>query len=350
MDRFHIYESIGKGKHSVVYKGREKKSIQYYAVKSVEKSQRQRVLQEVHALRAIKHERALKFVAWYETRNHLWLVLEYCVGGTLLNVLKQDGRLPESSIRRFAVDLCRGLRALHGAGLLHCDVKPSNALLSEHGEVKLCGFGLSRRVASNVAMLSSSHGGGDTMNNNSRASVASSTTTSSSSHGNGVSSTFTSSRGSGHLSLAKRGSPAYMAPELFTSIGVHSYASDLWALGCVLYEFVAGYPPFARTRLSELVEAVLEEEPEPLPRERCSESLESLIMGLLIKRPHQRMTWQDVVEHEFFRRPAFVSSSSGGAGTSNATANERGGSGDVSLSIKKLIEEHKKKPLSLIHI
>ena len=76
MDRFHIYESIGKGKHSVVYKGREKKSIQYYAVKSVEKSQRQRVLQEVHALRAIKHERALKFVAWYETRNHLWLVLE----------------------------------------------------------------------------------------------------------------------------------------------------------------------------------------------------------------------------------------------------------------------------------
>ena len=240
---------------------------------------------------------------------------------TLLTVLKQDGRLPESSIRRFAVDLCRGLRALHGAGLLHCDMKPSNALLSEHGEVKLCGFGLSRRVASNVAMLSSSHGGGDTMNNNSRASVASSTTTSSSSYGNGVSSTFTSSRGSGHLSLAKRGSPAYMAPELFTSIGVHSYASDLWALGCVLYEFVAGYPPFARTRLSELVEAVLEEEPEPLPRERCSESLENLIMGLLIKRPHQRMTWQDVLEHEFFRRPAFVSSSSGTT-TSNPRTNE----------------------------
>ena len=173
MDRYHIYESIGKGKHSVVYKGREKKTIQYYAVKSVEKSQRQRVLQEVHALRAIKHERTLKFVAWYETRNHLWLVLEYCVGGTLLNVLKQDGRLPESSIRRFAVDLCRGLRALHGSGLLHCDVKPSNALLSEHGEVKLCGFGLSRRVASNVAMLSSSHGNtNSSMGSTSRTSMA----------------------------------------------------------------------------------------------------------------------------------------------------------------------------------
>ena len=348
MDRYHIYESIGKGKHSVVYKGREKKTIQYYAVKSVEKSQRQRVLQEVHALRAIKHERTLKFVAWYETRNHLWLVLEYCVGGTLLNVLKQDGRLPESSIRRFAVDLCRGLRALHGAGLLHCDVKPSNALLSEHGEVKLCGFGLSRRVASNVAMLSSSHGNiNNSMGSMSRTSMASSST---SSHGmgNSVNSSsagggFTSSRGSGHLSLAKRGSPAYMAPELFTTIGVHSYASDLWALGCVLYEFVAGYPPFSRNRLSELVEAVLEEEPEPLPRERCSESLESLIMGLLVKRPHQRMTWQDVVEHEFFRRP--VPAPSSGTTTSNPASNERGGRGDVTLSIKKFVEEHKKKPL-----
>ena len=105
MDRFHIYESIGKGKHSVVYKGREKKSIQYYAVKSVEKSQRQRVLQEVHALRAIKHERALKFVAWYETRNHLWIIFEYCAGGDLLQLIEQDKKLPEPTLQKFGRDL-----------------------------------------------------------------------------------------------------------------------------------------------------------------------------------------------------------------------------------------------------
>ena len=91
----------------------------------------------MHALRAIKHERALKFVAWVRDEEPFVVGFRVLAGGTLLTVLKQDGRLPESSIRRFAVDLCRGLRALHGAGLLHCDMKPSNALLSEHGEVKL---------------------------------------------------------------------------------------------------------------------------------------------------------------------------------------------------------------------
>ena len=57
MDRYHIYEAIGKGKHSTVYKGRRKKTIQYYAIKSVDKSQRPRVLREVqvvwfHSVRA----------------------------------------------------------------------------------------------------------------------------------------------------------------------------------------------------------------------------------------------------------------------------------------------------------
>jgi serine/threonine protein kinase len=89
MDRYHIYEAIGRGKHSVVYKGRRKKTIQYYAIKSVEKSQRPRVLQEVQVLRSVSHDLVLKFHAWYETQNHLWLVLEYCVGGDLLTILRQ---------------------------------------------------------------------------------------------------------------------------------------------------------------------------------------------------------------------------------------------------------------------
>ena len=69
MDRYHIYEAIGRGKHSVVYKGRRKKTIQYYAIKSVDKSQRQRVLQEVQVLRATSHPGVLRFHAWYEGRT-----------------------------------------------------------------------------------------------------------------------------------------------------------------------------------------------------------------------------------------------------------------------------------------
>ena len=89
MQNYHIYEAIGRGKSSVVYKGRMKKSIQYFAVKSVEKHARARVLQEVQVLRAFQHDNVLKFFAWYETQNHLWLILEYCVGGDLMSLLRQ---------------------------------------------------------------------------------------------------------------------------------------------------------------------------------------------------------------------------------------------------------------------
>ena len=159
MDRYHIYEAIGRGKHSVVYKGRRKKTIQYYAIKSVEKSQRPRVLQEVQVLRSVSHELVLKFHAWYETQNHLWLILEYCVGGDLLGLLRQDIVLPEPSIAAFGRDLVIALRTLHGAGTLHCDLKPSNVLVDEDGRLKLCGFGLARRVADVAA---AAEGGGGT--------------------------------------------------------------------------------------------------------------------------------------------------------------------------------------------
>ena len=140
MDRYHIYEAIGRGKHSVVYKGRRKKTIQHYAIKSVDKSQRPRVLQEVQVLRSLSHDLVLKFYAWYETQNHLWLILEYCVGGDLLALLRQDEHLPAKSIAAFGKDLAVALRILHRSGSLHCDLKPSNVLVDENGRLKLCGF------------------------------------------------------------------------------------------------------------------------------------------------------------------------------------------------------------------
>jgi serine/threonine-protein kinase ULK4 len=63
----------------------------------------------------------------------------------------------------------------------------------------------------------------------------------------------------------KRGTPSYMAPELFQEGAPHSYASDLWALGCVLYEMAAGHPPFVSASFSELVHSVMDAEPEEIP-------------------------------------------------------------------------------------
>eukprot|EP00884_Botryococcus_braunii_P012001 jgi/Botrbrau1/20801/Bobra.0156s0030.1 len=257
MNQYHIYEEIGRGKHSVIYKGRKKKTIHYYAIKSVDKSQKPRVLQEVRTMHALDHDNILKFFAWYETSNHLWLILEYCVGGDLRSLLRQDIRLPEASIHDFGRDLVISLQYLHAAAIIYCDLKPSNVLLDENGRIKLGGFGLSRRLADiNRTSLQ-------------------------------------------QLPPAKRGTPCYMAPELFQEGATHSTASDLWALGCVLYECAAGHPPFVSSSFNQLVHDILQTPPAPLSG--ASPPFQDLVTRLLDKDPGTRLKWPEVCNHSFWQ-------------------------------------------------
>ncbi|GJP67465.1 hypothetical protein CLOP_g24285 [Closterium sp. NIES-67] len=260
MNQYHIYDQIGKGRHSVVYKGRKKKTVQYFAIKSIEKCEKPRVLQEVRTFHTLNHDNVLKFHAWYETANHLWLILEYCVGGDLLALLRQDSKLPEESIHDFARDCAQALQFLHSNSIIYADFKPSNVLLDENGRPKLCDFGLARRLT-DIA------------------------------------------KGSQALPpVPKRGTPCYMAPELLQEGGVLSFASDLWALGCVMYECYAGHPPFHSPTFSALVAAILTEPPPPLPG-APSREFQDLVLRLLDKDPGTRMGWEELREHPFWQSP-----------------------------------------------
>lgn len=139
---------------------------------------------QVSLLCRLSHPNILAFHSWYETNNHLWLIMEYCTGGDLLGVLRQDKALPEQSVRAFAVDMVAGLQYLHSRGILFCDLKPSNVLLNEYGVLKLCDLGLARHIATDRAVLQ-------------------------------------------QQAATKRGTPYYMAPELFLRDGLHSFASDV---------------------------------------------------------------------------------------------------------------------------
>ncbi|KAL3641960.1 hypothetical protein CASFOL_012775 [Castilleja foliolosa] len=258
MNHYHIYEAIGRGKYSTVYKGRKKKTIEYYAIKSVDKSHRSKVLQEVRILHTLDNLNVLKFYSWYETSAHLWLVLEYCVGGDLLTLLQQDGKLPEDSIHDLAHDLVKALQYLHSKGIIYCDLKPSNILLDENGHTKLCDFGLARKL-SDISMASSSQ-----------------------------------------LPQAKRGTPCYMAPELFQDGGIHSYASDFWALGCVLYECYTGRPPFVDKEFTQLAKSILLDAPPDLPG-TPTRPFVNLINSLLVKDPSERIQWPELCNHAFWR-------------------------------------------------
>lgn len=204
MNNYHIYSEIGRGKGSTVYKGREKKTINYVAIKSVEKQFKQKVLNEVRRgrvaaaaaaeaannrkgketmcglttrhhhtsnvkrryscrclfvtslplclvvqvsiLYSLSHPNILKFLNWYETSKHIWLILEYCSGGNLLTMLRLDQAMPERSCRKFAFDILCGLQYLHSNGYIYVDLKPSNILVNEYGTLMLCDFGLAKRV------------------------------------------------------------------------------------------------------------------------------------------------------------------------------------------------------------
>ncbi|XP_047331377.1 serine/threonine-protein kinase RUNKEL-like [Impatiens glandulifera] len=258
MNQYHIYHAIGRGKYSTVYKGRKKKSLEYFAIKSVDKSQKTKVLQEVRVLHTLDHPNILKFFSWYETSAHLWLVLEYCVGGDLMSLLKQDKRLPEDSIHLLVCDLVKALMFLHSKGIMYCDLKPSNILLDENGHTKLCDFGLVRKL-SDVSDVPSSL-----------------------------------------MPQAKRGTPFYMAPELFQDGGVHSFASDLWALGCVMYECYTGSPPFVGSEFTQLVKSILSDPTPSLPG-NPSRPFANLINSLLVKDPAERIQWTELCGHVFWR-------------------------------------------------
>ena len=94
MNNFHVYEEIGKGKYSTVYKvkkklqGRKKKLLEYVAVKSIDKSRKNKVLNEVKIINNLNHPNVIKFFNWYETRNHFWIIFEYCSGGDLMTLIE----------------------------------------------------------------------------------------------------------------------------------------------------------------------------------------------------------------------------------------------------------------------
>ncbi|CAN0357075.1 unnamed protein product, partial [Hapterophycus canaliculatus] len=208
----------------------------------------------------------LKFYDWYETRNNVWLILEFCTGGDLLTLIKQDQREPESAVRLFGVDLLAGLQQTHACGYLHGDLRPSNVLIDEYGILKLSGFGLARGVSPEQegGGEGEGEGGGRSEEGGDRGG-----------RGEG------GFRGIGRdgcsqqqqqqdaignkmpaveLAVAEGRDPAYMAPELF-AVGeaAMSFASDFWSLGCVLYELLIGEPPFRPSEAATVAETVARE-------------------------------------------------------------------------------------------
>uniref|UniRef100_A0A7N4PG06 Unc-51 like kinase 4 n=1 Tax=Sarcophilus harrisii TaxID=9305 RepID=A0A7N4PG06_SARHA len=280
MENFILYEEIGKGSKTVVYKGRRKGTINFVAILCTDKCKRPEITNWVRLTHEIKHKNIVTFHEWYETSNHLWLVVELCTGGSLELVIAQDEHLPEDVVREFGIDLVTGLHHIHKLGILFCDLSPGKILLEGPGTLKYSNFSLAKAEGENLeeffALVASEEGGGDGENIQRRC-----------------------------MRSRVKGSPIYTAPEVIKGMDF-SIASDLWSLGCLLYEMFSGRPPFFSESFSDLVEQILYQELlPPTPKDstlpEASPEFVNLLDGLLQKDPQKRLTWAGILQHSFWK-------------------------------------------------
>ncbi|KAM8734994.1 serine/threonine-protein kinase ULK4 isoform 1-T2 [Acanthopagrus schlegelii] len=277
MENFILYEELGAGSSSVVYKGRKKGNLNYVAIICADKAGRPHITNHVRLSHDLNHPNIVSFYEWYETSNHLWLVVELCTGGSLESVISHDGCLSEDVVRGFGWDLVKGLKHIHESGIIFSDLTPAKIQLDGSGSLKFGNFCMSKAEGETLedlfAMLSTSD---EAREEDSREHFE-------------------------NMSKRLQGSPTYSAPEVLQGSETNM-SSDLWALGCILYYMYTGKPPFSSDSNTELTDMILRQEPPP-PRQTKfsssppSEDFQNLLKRLLNKNPDKRMDWPELLEH-----------------------------------------------------
>jgi tRNA A-37 threonylcarbamoyl transferase component Bud32 len=255
---YEILGELGRGGMGVVYKARDVKLNRVVALKMVlagahaDPRELVRFLAEAEAVAAVEHPHVVRVFGFGEHDGRPYMALEFCDGGTLGGLIRGRGRLAPADAAAVVGQVARGVQAAHDLGIVHRDLKPANVLLASPGREpgedvtpKVTDFGLARRGA----------GSGLTQTN------------------------------------AVMGTPAYMAPE--QARGQTKFvgpAADVWALGVILYECLAGRPPFEADDTIALIMKVVEEDPPPLARfaPGVPLDLELICRKCLTKEPHGR--------------------------------------------------------------
>lgn len=254
-NRYQLEEQIGSGGMAVVYRSRDLMLERTVAIKllredySLDPSFRERFRQEAKSAANLTHPNIVTVHDFGLDANHLFIVMEFMPGTNLKTLLRQRGRISVDETITLIIQACAGVGYAHRAGLVHCDIKPQNILITPDQRLKVVDFGIARALAS--------------IHPEEKAEVV-------------------------------WGSPLYFSPEQAAG-EPPSPASDVYSIGVVMYEMLTGLLPFNSESPTELARMHREEMP-PEPRKvnpSIPPALDQILLKVLSKEPSARYRTAD---------------------------------------------------------
>ena len=267
---------LGKGGYGEVHLVKHKRTMAFAAAKVLDKTRMvesdiDAVKQEVMVMRKLQHPCLARFIDFFDEKNKMIIVMEYLEGGALFDRIVTRKHYSELIARDLIYVFLTGLKQCHDQNIIHRDLKPENLILASQmndTDVKIADFGLSVPVNA------------ETINSRSKAC----------------------------------GTPAYLAPEMIQAAmgqlkdGAYGKEIDLWAVGCLAYILLAGYPPFipdhGDPQNKKMYRAILKgdydmETPEI---KNVSNDAKHLIRGLLCIDPKERLSVDQAIAHPWVQK------------------------------------------------
>jgi len=254
---YEVLKAVGKGGYSVVYKGTRRRDNRMVAVKKVEifdmaPKKRERCLQEVQLLQTCKHPNIIQMLDAFIEDNQLIIVFEWAPAGDLKRLVRKTAEagkaLEEGLIWNYFYQIADAVRFMHKKRVMHRDIKPANVLVGANGALKLGDLGLGRHFSENTNEV-----------------------------------------------FSKVGTPYYVSPEVVKGDG-YDWKSDVWSLGCLLYELAALRSPFEMegANLYDVFQKINAGDYRPLPRDQYSKVLRDLVTRMLQTDPARRPEMEEV--------------------------------------------------------